>query len=868
MSAWCRSCGASQDGTARNCSACGVGMATDPPPPSSLGLVYEVRGKLGIGHRLGVCVDEDADSLVLHVSAKDKEPMRLPREARPTMDVPAQLGAATRLLYAAGLTEPKAWDRDLLRRKVAELCADVRVLRGLLDEALELGWREVADWVPLTSSERAWRMAHHASAKGDISSLRTALLALPAQGYSERAALLLPHLAVMRQDCQAWRAVVDPMVAGGAEKADLVRRLTFEPWRDSLNAGAALLPASPAAEWVSVIGQLDAGDAVPAPSSPGYRAWAAVSLLTAPNRGRLDAALDQIVDLEPALLDDLIDEGRLTAAASLADVKAPARTHLLSRLAPHELADEELATLGHVSELARRHFLRRNRSALDGLPALPRVRYYQALLDLVEGERADPERLDADAVELLTALEEDLARFRDGYSGSLSDVVASDPSLWPMFTDLAVSGKLPSDSGRSAGDPLNVWIGLNRLLGLVWEGSGEAALEHGRRLLPHLTEERQADEALSILSFVLSRLGRVDEALANLDKALKGSYTENLLVNASVIAAMARPEVAVGLLARLVDEAPSAELQNAALSRAIEVWESSDLPFPQVLIPALRAVMSAALPIDDYLMYSNVVINVAPDMVASLPDPGGELSGPYAILRARSRFKLESDFFLVDLADELIKVYRAVGRTPWFDRIWGAWVSDVHDAVFVDFGEALGSAEFIDKVLVDAPELLTQEQRFILAPQAGAHLNYMYTHKRDSWLNDRAWTKFFFAPIDEFLAARTGLDRNEADRLASNFTLCIGNATLNMIQVVRNTSAAEYNPLADRLRWDTENFAAIRSQMRRLLEETEQGPLRIVEAAVARMRKLGSTGRDELTRAVAEEVSDWREETNKLKRNL
>jgi hypothetical protein len=165
------------------CSVCATNLAIDDPPQSPIGLAFEVRGKLGIGQKRGICVDVDGDSLVLHLSAKEKEPTRLPVTTPPADLVPATHCAATRLLYAADLIDGKlSWDRDLLRRRAAELCSDIRITRRLAEEALTLDWQHIVDWVPLTESEKAWRAAHAAASSGDVELLRSSVNRLPSSG--------------------------------------------------------------------------------------------------------------------------------------------------------------------------------------------------------------------------------------------------------------------------------------------------------------------------------------------------------------------------------------------------------------------------------------------------------------------------------------------------------------------------------------------------------------------------------------------------------------------------------------------------------------------------------------------------------------
>lgn len=869
MQAWCRACG--QPVTAQHgpCASCGVDLAISPPPESPVGLAFEMRGKLGLGTKRGICIGVEGESLLLHLSAKDKEATRVPAGTAPADLVPPGYSAATRLLYAADLPDTKlAWDRDLLRARAAELCSDVRVLRRVVDEALVLGWAHIVDWVPLTDSETVWRRAHHAAATSDETALREAVAALPSTGYAARGELLLGHLALVRRNAAAWRPVLAGMVTAEVPHAvELLDAATGE-WSQSLSGGTVFLAEDRRRAWMSTREQLASGTAITASSAPHTTAWAAASMISSPDARSLDGALAGLAGLEPALLDDLIESGRLTAAARPASLSGAVRTYLLARLDPSVLTDEEVRRTGHDGELARRLFLSRDKATLSGLDDSPRVRHFQALLDVIEGARPDPDRLDAQTIALLDLPTSVLADIKDGVTQVLPPAVIADPSLWPMFGDLAINGKLLPASTLAADHPLNVWIGLHRMLGLLWESRFADAVEHGELLVRHLHGmELQEDEVLNLTAFALDQTGRVDDALRILEKALQGLYTENLLVNVSIIAAKASPEVGVRHLARLVDEAPTPELQRAGLDQAINVWQRTELDFPPVLVPALRTVLGTPAPISEYLRLGIVGVNVAPQVVQGLPNLGGELDGPFRLLQIRARWKTDDNFLLGGLAEAYAGLYKSVGRVDWFMDDWSGWVGFNRDAIFVDFGDAMGSAAFVDAVLINAPDMFTDEERFILAPQAGAHFNASFA-QRQGWLNDQALSKFFFRPIDDFSRTRGSIAAGLADYLAENFTLCLGNVGINMIGAGRDSVAGEYNPLNERMRWDAQNRYALRSQMERILVDTEHGVLSTLDTIVDRMRRLASSEKAELTRLLANDVAEWRDEITRLRRNL
>lgn len=866
-SAWCRACGQPQGTQLGACLRCGVDLAIDPPPEWPLGLVYEGRGTLGLLKRYGLCVGFEEESLLLHFSAKDLEPTRVPRAtASPTTHVPSSLSPAARILHATG-NPPRgaSWNTDWLRQQVVELCKDIRVMRRLFDEALDLDWRHILDWVPLSPSEKSWRTAHHAAETGDVERLRTALGELPVTGYENRASLVLPHLHMVRSDGARWRPIAQAMLAARADHALEVLVASLGAPAKALENAVAFLPEPARDYWLVTSERLSAGHYVPPPPVPGQPAWQAASLISSPEHFRiLDGYLQDLVGVDLSLLDDLVDAGRLTSAAPLADRPEASRSHLLARLDPSRLTDGELAAGGLLDERARRSFVARDRATLFGLEPTPRVLHYQALLDVVEGGLPDPARLDEATMTKLARPEQVMNALKAGEIRTLPDEVADDPSLWPMFSDLAIRGVLLPDTSRRAGHPLNTWIGLLRLLGLLWEGDFAEAADHGQQLRPHLARERQQDEAASLTAFALDQLGRSEEALRALEDALRGEYTENLLVNVSVIASKVAPDVGVRHLARIVEEAPTPDLQRAALRRALGVWQATSEPFPQVLVPILRRLLSIPASLEDYLEFGRAAVSAVPDLMIQVPNPGEVYDGPWRIFRARARFKVESDFFLRDLASEYVDVHRGSGTAEWFKADWQSWVDLVEESVFVDFGDATGSAEFVDEVLTKAPGMFSQRERFVLAPQAGAHLAATFA-KTDSWLNERAWAKFFFEPIDSFLATRATLEPGLAEHLTDNFALCLGTAAFRMAGMSRDKHAAEFNTIIQRLRWDSEHAFELYVARGRVLESVESGPLVTLDAAVQRLRRLASEERRKLTNDLADFVDEWRREINKLK---
>jgi hypothetical protein len=850
---------------------------------SPVGLAFEVPGKLRLTKRLGICTAVDGESARLHLSPKEKDTITVPAASltSPSAAVPAGYSPATRLLYAA--RQPNGpikanWDGNTLLARAGELAgASMAAMRAVADEAIGLGWTDIVAWAPLTETEKAWRQAHHAATTGDLDRLASELERLPDAGYPERVRLLLPHLpAVAGHDrCRALLASWQDLGVPGAATA---HRLVGADWDDALRAGAEhLATAGKTAlsdRWSAARTALDAA----APTAPGRQdcpAWTAAALVADGRRGvnvdRDLPALAAVAAITPSILDDLVDAGALTPELALAGVETPHRAYLLARLRPHELDDAGAAVVGHHAELARRYCRRRDRTNLRQLPDSPGVAHFQALLDVIEGGAPDAARLHADTVDLLALAGRALDALRAKATNNLPPPVVRDPTLWTMFAAHAQSGQLSPDADtRAAAPDLAQWCDLQRLVGLLWDERWSDAVLLGEKLTSGLDRERQEDEALNLTAYALARLDRGDEAIALLERAMAGSYTEALLVNLSVVASRAKPDVAAAHFARIVNEAPTRDLQIAALRRAVEVWQtaSSAPTFPPDLVRPLEVVLSGPCTIEDYATFTSLAATVAPEAMLRLPDPGDERSPIRRIQRARARLSQDDDFGMKDLATEFIAVFRQVGRPPWFSTEWDDLMTSVGTSVFVPFGEAPGSAVFIDTVFGDAPELLTQHQRFVLLPQAGAHLAALFAKTEDA-LSAEAMRKFFYRPIEEFLAERSKLDPGAVELVAQNFhkTLCI--AGLHYLGAMQDTLAEPYNALVQRLRWDSQNRFSILNQMRSILgkaaEHQEEG-----DRVLDRLRRLGvdtEEGRDR-TSTFAEVLTKWRNETIRLRANL
>ena len=857
-SVWCRACGEAAAGNVLYCGSCGAATAQPRLGESRVGLVYEVRGRLGLGRKLGVCVKDDEDAVQLHVSSKEKALSRVTTEALPDPDpsVSTDLSPTMRLVCASRLPlgdRKSEWDLDLVLAKAADCLGDLPTRRRVHDEALVLGWTDVADWVGLSQTERAWRAAHMAAAAGDVVSMRSHLAALPPRGYPDRVGLLLPFADRVSSDPESWQALLSDWCREGLDGAAELRDLCFGTWEAGLQSGLALLPEDRVLKdrWQAVSEEMKAGGPLTHPAESGCSSWsAAVAYQRGVTRRSLDAELSSVLALDEALLDDLVDAGALGEVDLVEQQSGSGRDLVLARLAPIRLDDDQLKDVGHHAELARRYMLRGDRSGLLTLPETPDVAHYLALLVFKSDGVLDGDRLRPGVREHLLMPERVLAAVKAGETRVLPPQLVEDPTVWSLFADVARSGALRAGADESARSRLlEQWIDLQRLLGLVWEGELAQAADDGVRLAERSTDERTQDEALNLAAFALDQLGRSDEAVRLLEQALEGSYTQHLLINTSIAASHADPAMASTLFARIVREAPNPELRLAALRRALEVWSQTDLKFPAALETPLRSVLAQDLTLDDLAFYGGVAVVNTPEILVSTSSRTGEPNDLLRLLKARARFQCQETYGSDDLARDFVAVFRSVGRPEWFDDQWNSLVRLVRNSVLVDLGEAIGSAQFIDAVIETAPELFTLEDRLVLAALAGGHLAAALDAD-DSYLAEGAMQKFFVVPIEEFLVARHKLDPGIADMIAENFSRCFFVAILGFLTNCRNELAAEYNALNERARWDADNRLAIHSQQFTTLANAERST-HAVERLNDRLVRLGLTSVDGARRPTA-----------------
>lgn len=824
---WCRACGADVPVPhSMVCPKCQWSLELAGFPDSVVGLVFSTPGKLLVNKRLGICVAATDAEAHIHYSAKDTQVIpitelptvnedRSHRELSPS----ARLQAAARAALAGDVSAK--WDSEtLLEAAGSWALVSIGTMRSLLDEAVQLGWPEVVEWIALSAQEKAWRQAHAAAVAGDHQGLLGHLGELPGSGYRARVDLVMPFLSVALLDPTAWISALSLDEDSPGEHTQVIRDILQGPSSTGIARLGALLGDNGWPErgsyWRSAGEHIEvtATDEITAQACPR---WVALFRYYEFLGGRPATRSEGSIATLPApLIDDLIDMGSLTPDSNLSEFPTDTQRYMRGRLRPATLTAEDLIQLGHYRELARRALIDENTTLMGTIgDGDDRVAHYRELLKVVRKRPYDADVLQEDAAQLILLAERARKALASGATSQLPGPVLREPTLWRLFEAEAQQGSLAPGSG----DPVEFvhWAGLHRLLGLLWEGAWDAAIGLGESLIETLTIERFQDEALNLTAFAMTRRGDAESALGLLDRALEGDYSEALLVNTSLLASSARPELAVKYFARLVSEAPTTALRIAALRRAVDVWSGDEAEnFPPELIPGLRSVLSGECPFDDYAALIDMAAVAEPSLVLQLPDRGGDFSGPWRAARAYARFSLEPDFFLSDLAEVWMAIRREYHNSEWARTQFLAFVKSLRSTLFCDFGDAPGSALGADALIVNGADLLADEDYFVLACQAGAHLSATF-RADESVLNEAAFDKFFERPIERFQRVQTSMEANDREFVARMLSLTLFVSIADLIEVRRSASLMEYNGLNDRRQHDCENRYAIQQAMKSIL---------------------------------------------------
>ncbi|MEW2593929.1 hypothetical protein AB0893_26290 [Micromonospora aurantiaca] len=664
---WCRSCGS--DPTANQvCSVCGTPL--DPPDdgPERIGRVV-VRKRLIT--RLAIAVGERNDDVLVleHGDATAAVPAEQFDRLPSVESAPAGVRSAAGRLWAAlgcAAVAKARWSPEAVAAAALRLAtATLGARRAAAIDLIALG-RPLPAELDLSDTEIAWYRAHTAAVAGDVPAALKQLGVLPPARYAARVGLLLSRFPDLERD-PACAASAIPLLTPFVSRS-----------LDALALVAALDPA--ATDVVEVAARYSEAAGLALADGPYARALAAYLEGLA---GVPSAVPAQILSLLPVpLLDRLITAGALTEVPP--GLPAAAATHVRCRLAPEQVDDETLIGAGFTAEAARRAYLAGDTAKLAGLSdGDEAVRHYRALREYVDTGRLREEDLRPDAravVRLTDAVAIDFAGRR-----SVPEPVAADPTTWPRLWRNAMLGKVTAAADvRQRHPQFGLWLDLCLLYPTLQTGRWAEAAETGQTVARDADDPRTRAEALNLAAYAHWQLGRGEEALQLLDRALAIRPVAGLAVNAALIAEESSYLAALPYLARTMQLARDDDLRRSAVQRALDLWQAYGrlMELPATLGAMIRATL--AVPCDDDALHRWLLLLALQHDRSWLLRAAVTSSGQVQALTARyyrARAALEeerSTTTLTEIATALGALWTLPARSDWADaeRDWLAATID------------------------------------------------------------------------------------------------------------------------------------------------------------------------------------------------
>lgn len=404
-------------------------------------------------------------------------------------------------------------------------------------------------------------------------------------------------------------------------------------------------------------------------------------------------AVMPIHPLPLSVIDDLIDAGiPIATPVSFSSVRAPEvpevplADYLTARVEPPDLSSQAVADL-HFHQEAYRRFIAGDASvapaiATSNLPDAHAVR--MLLAGETPSERPTDPRL-AELVEIIQAPD----------TSNPSDLLLADESVWALLLDRNV---VPEAGRGSAGRFRDLSL-LRRARQALFEWEWDRARETAREGLRSAKPEAVRDELLNIVACSLWLQDQPEPALAALDKALEGEYTDALLTNAAVVAHEMDHDIAIERFVRLARDAPGPHQRAMAAERALMLWasdedrvwedEDDEDDIPLEIRDALRSLIAEPLPEDRYVRLLRTLAVHDDDWLAgrSASNFGEQASTPAVrIFKARAK---DLDSFVKALEQEL----SAEDPAPWIAAERDLVVGGAID-VLLDRNDEIGAAFF------------------------------------------------------------------------------------------------------------------------------------------------------------------------------
>ena len=438
--------------------------------------------------------------------------------------------------------------------------------------------------------------------------------------------------------------------------------------------------------------------------------------LTGSNRNALlIAALDRTYPIGPmvevdettplSVLDDLLDDRvrvSVVTDESGNPVDSSLQAYILARTDPEQLSSADIVSLGFEDE-ARRRYLSGDITVEPSLPpgAVDDIRAYRAAVAGSDSTSPISDLVLREVRDVLLS------------QGAIppSEALLADKSVWRELIRAGVPG---SPRTGPLGETFTGISALSRASTSLYEWRWDEARAIAREGLRDVRAEEVRDELLNIVACALWLSGEPELALAALDNALEGQYTDALLINASVVATELEHDSAKDRFVKLAKEAPNVHQRAVAAERALVLWdndeeriweEEHDGSLPNEIRDALRPLIKEDLPEDRYLRVLKVLANRDDDWFAAQSDDafGSNIGTPAVrIFRARAAG--------LDKNIEALAVELKAGSTP-------EWVSHERDGmveaaiqVLIERNDELATA-FFGLTLIDANLPMSAEQR-------------------------------------------------------------------------------------------------------------------------------------------------------------
>lgn len=382
------------------------------------------------------------------------------------------------------------------------------------------------------------------------------------------------------------------------------------------------------------------------------------------------------------------DDATALATSIVSDEGAPAEVRALVAL--------------NFGSQSVRQFLVDSAPAAESLPvewAEPVTRLHEVLYQASGGALRDP------VVEELLDLVESNGKKQP------SETVLADGSVWPLLLELELTGGAMSGH---LGEEFAGVSALTRAKAALFEWEWDDARSIAREGLREARREEVRDELLNIVACALWLQGEPEPALAALDNALEGAYTDALLINASVIAAELEHDSAIDRFVKLAREAPTAHQRAVAAERALVLWDNDDAriwedddheSLPDEIRDALRPLIREELPEDRYLRVLRVLADRDSDWLAvRRNDAFGSNLGSSAVRIFRAR-ATGLDKYVEALAAEL----RQQSPPGWVSQERDGIVEAAIQVLFERNDEL--TAAFFGLTLIDANLPMAAEQR-------------------------------------------------------------------------------------------------------------------------------------------------------------